>query len=78
MVRVEIALSKDIIFISIGGWRGEHWVAVILDQEMARRVVNIEQEHVDRLIKIEIVAKPINLMIVQEYMPTTDSDDEEI
>ena len=45
---------------------------------MARRVVNIEQEHGDRLIKIEIEAKLRNLMIVQVYMPTTDSDDEEI
>ena len=65
-------------FISVGGGRGEHGVAIILDQEMARRVVNIEQEHGDRLIKIEIEAKPRNLMIVQVYMPTTDSDDEEI
>ena len=28
-------------FISVGGGRGEHGVAIILDQEMARRVVNI-------------------------------------
>ena len=45
---------------------------------MARRVVIIEQEHEDRLIIIEKEAKPRNLMIVQVYMPTTDSGDEEI
>ena len=31
---------------------------------------NIEQEHEDRLIKIEIEVKPINLMILQVFMPT--------
>ena len=45
---------------------------------MARKVVNIEQEHEDRLIKNEIEAKPRNLMNAQLYMPTTDSDDKEI
>ena len=29
----------------ISGGRGEHGVAIIIDQAMARRVVNIEQEH---------------------------------
>ena len=43
---------------------------------MARRVVKIEQEHGDRLIKIEKEAKPRNLIIVQVNMPTTDSDEE--
>ena len=28
-------------FISVVGGRGEHGVAIILDQEMARKVVNI-------------------------------------
>ena len=45
---------------------------------MARKVVDIEYEHGDRLKKIEIVAKPRNLMIFQVCMPTTDSDYEEI
>ena len=37
-------------FISVNGGREEHGLAIILDQEMARRVVNIEQEHWVRLI----------------------------
>ena len=65
-------------FISVGGGKGENGVAIILDQEMARRVVFIEKENGDRLIKIEKEAKPRNLMIFQVNMPTTDSDDEEI
>ena len=52
-------------FISAGGWRGEHGLAVILDQEMARRGVNIEQVHGDRLIKNKKEVKPRNLMIFQ-------------
>ena len=40
--------------------------------------MNIEQEHSDRLIKIEIQAKPRNLIIVQVYMPTSESEDDEI
>ena len=65
-------------FISVGGGRWDHGVAIILDQEMAKKRVNIEQQHEDRLIKIEIEAKPGNLMIVQMNMPTPDSDEEEI
>ena len=34
--------------INVGGGRWERWVAVILDQEMARRIVIIEKEHGDR------------------------------
>ena len=68
------------------GWqarpkKNKNWVGdneKILEQDMARRVVNIEQEHGDILIKIEIEAKPRNLIIVQVYMLTTNSDDEEI
>ena len=44
--------------ISVGEGKWEHRVAIILDKELARRVVNIEQEHWDRLIKIEKEAYP--------------------
>ena len=53
------------LYISVGGGRVKHGVAIILDQEIARILSNIEQEHVDRFIKIEIEAKPRSLMIVQ-------------
>ena len=43
-------------FISVGWGRGDYEVSIILDQEMARRVVNIKQEHGDGLIKIKIEA----------------------
>ena len=76
---MEIAILKDIVLSAlVEEEESMDQESIILDQEMARRVVNIEQEHGDRLIKIEIEAKPRNLMIVQVYMPTTDSDDEEI
>ena len=39
---------SEVKFFSIGGGRGEHGVAIILDQEMSRIVINIEQEHGDR------------------------------
>ena len=44
---------KGYCFISVGGGRGEHGVAIILDQEMSRRIVNIQQEHGDRLEKLK-------------------------
>ena len=40
-------------FISVGARRGEHGVAIILNQEMAQRVVNIEQKHEDILKKLK-------------------------
>ena len=51
-------------------WRkGELGLAIILDQEMARRVVSFEQEHGNRLLKIKIETKPKKSMIFQVYRP---------
>ena len=44
-------------FINVGGRRIEHGVVIILDQEMAIRVISIEHEHGDILIKIERLSK---------------------
>ena len=46
-------LLRRVSFIRVGGGRGEHGLAIILDQQMASRVVNIEQEHGDRLLKLK-------------------------
>ena len=63
-------------------WFYQHWwrkrSSHYSYQDMARKVVNIEQKQRDRLMKIETEAKPRNLMIAQVYIQTTDSDDEEM
>jgi exonuclease III len=45
--------------------------------ETAKRVTKVKQ-HSDRLILVKIQADPVDLVIVQVYMPTSDHSDEEV
>ena len=44
---------------------------------MGKRVIEIVQ-HSDRILLIRIKAEPVDIVILQIYMPTTDADDQEI
>ena len=65
-------------FISVGGGRGQRGVAIVLDPETAQRVTNVVQDCGDRIVKVKIEAEPRNLVVIQVYMPTSDSEEEEI
>ena len=70
-------VSDGMRIISSGGEKCERGVAFVLDQEVARRLIEIEQCS-DRLIMIKVSATPVDMVIIQVYMPTSDHTDEEI
>ena len=49
----------------------------ILGKEIAKRVTEIEKIS-DRLIMIKLEMEPVCLVLIQVYMPTSDSEDEEV
>ena len=52
-------------------------VAIVLDSKAAKRVSEVEQIS-DRMIVVKLQAEPVDIVLVQVYMPTTDHEDEEI
>jgi len=60
--------------IHAGGEQSQRGVALLLDERTARSVTKIDRCS-DRILRVKIQAKPIN---IQVYMPTTAADDEEI
>jgi hypothetical protein len=70
-------ISDGMRVIYAGGEESQRGVAVILNCEAAKRVVKIVQ-HSDRLILVKLEAKPVNMVIVQVYMPTTDHEDDAV
>ena len=52
-------------------------VAIVLDSKAAKRVSEVEQIS-DRMIVVKLQAEPVDVVLVQVYMPTTDHEDEEI
>ena len=60
-----------------GGAERQRGVAIILDKEMAKRVLKVEMVS-DRIILVKIQAEPVDLVIVQVYMPTSAHGDDEV
>ena len=60
-----------------GGKESQRGVAIILDKEMVKRVLKVYMVS-DRIISVKIQADPVNLMIIQGYMPTSAHDDDEL
>ena len=69
--------SDGVRVIYSGGDECQREVAVMLDGEVAKRVTCVEQVS-DRILAVKISAMPVDMLIVQIYMPTTDHEDEEV
>jgi hypothetical protein len=69
--------SDEYRIIYSGGETGHRGVAVILDRKFKDRVTKITQ-HSDRLILIRIKSEPVDVVLIQVYMPTSDAEDEEV
>ena len=69
--------SEGIRVIHAGGEQSQRGVALLLDDRTARNVTQIDR-CTDRILRVKIQATPINITIVQVYMPTSASEDEEI
>ena len=58
-----------------GGVKAEKGVAVVLRNDVVKRLTKVECCS-DRLMFVKISAKPVDIVLVQVYMPTTNHDDE--
>ena len=70
-------MSDGMRIILSGGDNCQRGVGIILDEEVARRVTEVHQVS-DRLIMVKVSATPVDLAIIQVYMPTTAFEDEDI
>ena len=52
-------------------------MAIVLDKEMAKRVLKVDMVS-DRIISVKIQADPVDLVIIQVYMPTSAHEDDEV
>src|SRR6476619_5240125 len=52
-------------------------VAVIAEAKVAQRVTEIDRFG-DRIMVVKVKADPVDTMIFQAYLPTTDNEDEEV
>ena len=74
--------SKDIIsdgitIISTAAAKGQGGVTILLDGETAKRLMKIVQ-HSERLVLVKVQAEPVDLVIIQVYMPTSAHEDTEV
>ena len=60
-----------------GGSKKQNGVAVILDKHQADKVIKISQVN-DRLIMVKLSSTPVDIIVIQVYMPTSQHKDEEI
>ena len=69
--------SGEFRIIHSGGTECQRGVGFVLDKEASGRVISVEQCS-DRLAMIKVRAEPVDMVLIQVYMPTTDHDDEEV
>src|SRR5580698_888211 len=60
-----------------GGKQRERGVAVILDGNTAKRVIEIKRCG-DRMMMIKMQGELVNVVLIQIYMPTSEHSDEEV
>src|SRR6476661_696398 len=60
-----------------GGLTYQRGVAVIVEAKVAERVTE-EDRFGDRLMVVKVTADPVDMVIVQAYLSTTDYEDEEV
>src|SRR6478609_2031548 len=60
-----------------GGPTCQRGVAVITEAKVAERVTEIDRFR-DRIMVVKVKADPVDMVIGQAYLPTTDYEDEEV
>ena len=69
--------DEGIRVIFAGGQESQRGVALLLDKVTSRSVTKVIQ-HSDRLILVKLKATPVDIIVIQVYMPTTGHKDEEV
>ena len=70
-------LSDEFRMVYSGGTEKERGVAIIMERKMAGRVMDIVKVS-DRLMMVKMEARPVNLVLIQVYMPTSGCEEEEV
>src|SRR5215469_9478865 len=70
-------MSEEVRVLYKGGNESQRGVAILLDKNIQKGLKYVSSIN-DRLLAIRISAKPVDLVIVQVYMPTSDHREEEI
>ena len=70
-------VSDGVRVIYTEGREGQSGVAILLEERVAKCVTKVEH-HQDRLLMIEIRAYPVDITVLQVYMPTTACEEEEV
>lgn len=70
-------ISEQFRVIYAGGEDGQRGVGIVLDSDAAKRVGEIERFS-ERMIMVKVQAEPVNMVVIQLYMPTSDHKDEEV
>ena len=69
--------SDDMRVMYSRGEESQRGVAILLDKEFAKRVIKMGAIS-DRLMLVKIKAEPVDMIVIQVYLPISDYDDEEI
>jgi exonuclease III len=69
--------SGDYTVYYSGGERAEKGVAILVHKCVVRSVVK-KMVYNDRIIAIKLQAEPINILMMQVYMPTSEHEDDEV
>jgi len=69
--------SGDYTVYYSGGERAEKGVAIVVHKSVVRNVVK-KIVYNDRIIAIKLQAEPINILMMQVYMPTSEHEDDEV
>lgn len=60
-----------------GGKESQRGVALVLDEETAKRVTEVIERN-DRIMIVKLQSEPVNTAIIQVYMPTSAHDEQEV
>ena len=60
-----------------GGERCKRGVAILFDKEVAERITEREKIS-DRLMMVKVSAEPVDIVLIQVYIPTLKYEDEEV
>jgi len=69
--------SGDYTVYYSGGERAEKGVAIVVHKNVVRSVVK-EIVYNDKIIAIKLQAEPINILMIQVHMPTSEHEDDEV
>ena len=69
--------SDGMMIIKSGDEQSQRRVAIIFDKEAAKRITEVEKYN-DRTLIVKVSAAPVDMIIMQVYMPTMDHEDDEM